>query len=269
MPVHEAQITGTKNALYKAFLDTLRLLETRGHSDAVKWLSAIVFDIIHSDNFFGDDFHVLFAILPLQTYEAVREYIKNADGKSTFRAIAETLSEIGPFIRFVAVELKLEPDAQLTPEEKARKLKSFEIHTLVYRYIGVEGGYLGDFSYRAHHEFYIDLGLDINPYDYDGTTRERFMRILGESGLQVQAQILEGILDRFPVGSSELRTEERAKEIRSWLIRLRGAAPVPAPRPSITTEVVVRALADAELLIERQGATSGIDRLHTAFHGFL
>jgi hypothetical protein len=25
MPVHEAQITGTKNALYKAFLDTLVL----------------------------------------------------------------------------------------------------------------------------------------------------------------------------------------------------------------------------------------------------
>ncbi len=44
---------------------------------------------------------------------------------------------------------------------------------------------------------------------------------------------------------------------------------VPSPTLEITTEVVERALADAEKLILSQGAVSGIDRVHTAFHGYL
>jgi hypothetical protein len=40
-----------------------------------------------------------------------------------------------------------------------------EIARLVNRYIGVSGGYLGDFSYRTHAEFYPEYcDLDINPY---------------------------------------------------------------------------------------------------------
>jgi len=96
-----------------------------------------------------------------------------------------------------------------------------EINKLVNRYIGVNGGYLGDFSYRTHHDFYLDLDLDIDPFNYDGTTRERFIKIVTESSPDIQARILEGVLDRFPVGSSELRTQERHDEIARWIIRLR------------------------------------------------
>src|SRR3989449_6509361 len=42
-----------------------------------------------------------------------------------------------------------------------------------------------------------------------------------------------------------------------------------SPAPSVTSAVVERALGDAEHLIESQGATSGVDRIHTAFHGYL
>ncbi len=157
----------------------------------------------------------------------------------------------------------------LSVDEQARTLKDFEINKLVYRYIGVEQGYLDDFSYRSHHEFYINLGLDINPYNYNGTTRERFITILSESNPKVQARILEGILGRFPIKSSGLRTEENAREIHGWILRLRGTSPVPSPCPLITSEVVEHALRDAEALIQTQGATSGVDRIHTAFHGFL
>ena len=97
-----------------------------------------------------------------------------------------------------------------------------EINKLVNRYIGVEGGYLGDFSYRTHHDFYSNLDLDIDPYNYDGTTRERFIRILSENPPDVQSRILEGILDRFKVGSSELRTQTRYNEITGWIARLRA-----------------------------------------------
>ena len=101
-------------------------------------------------------------------------------------------------------------------------LTRVEINKLVNRYIGVNGGYLGDFSYRTHHDFYLGLDLDIDPYSYDGTTRVRFIRILTESPPDIQARILQGILDRFPVGSSELRTQERRDEIAGWIARLRG-----------------------------------------------
>ena len=72
-----------------------------------------------------------------------------------------------------------------------------EINKLVNRYIGVEGGYLGDFSYRTHHDFYLNFDLDIDPYNYEGTTRERFIQILLEHSCDLQARILEGILNRF------------------------------------------------------------------------
>ena len=59
-----------------------------------------------------------------------------------------------------------------------------DIKKLVNRYIGVSGGYLGDFSYRTHADFYVEYcDLDIDPYKYEGTTRERFEKILETSPL--------------------------------------------------------------------------------------
>jgi len=153
-------------------------------------------------------------------------------------------------------------------------LTDFEIKKLVYTYIGVEGGYLGDFSYRSHAEFYIELGLDIDPYQFDGTTRQRFMTILAESPPNVQARILEGVLIRYPVGSSDMCTQEKHDEIAEWVSRLRryspeGASPVKPPSPTLANETVQRALVDAEHLLNESGATSAVDRVHTALHGYL
>lgn len=248
------------------------LLKARGKADAAKFLQSIPFDIFSSSNFFNDDFHILFATVPLPTYESLRQSHETVEGKLAFRAIAETISEISPYIRFVAVELQMQPaqpETTLTPEEQKRALKPIEVKTLVNRYIGVSQGYLGDFSYQKHRDFYTDLGLDINPYAIQGTTRERFTKILSDSRPQVQAKILEGILQLYPVGSSALRTEERRREIQGWITRLRGTSPVTPPRPTITSDIVERALNDAETLIEKHDATSGVDRVHTAFHGFL
>ena len=148
-------------------------------------------------------------------------------------------------------------------------MKQSEINRLVYKYIGVNGGYLGDFSYRSHHEFYIELDLDINPSNLDGTTRQRFEKILTESVPDVQARILEGILKRFPVGGSEIRTPELAAEIRGWIRRLQSGPLVEEPDLRITSDVVGRALQDAQELLRATGATSGVDRVHTALHGYL
>jgi hypothetical protein len=111
--------------------------------------------------------------------------------------------------------------------------------------------------------------LPINPYEYSGSIRERFVTILGKSAPPVQATILEGILLRYPVGSSPLRTQERLDEILSWISRLRGAPVVESPNLRTTSEVVSRALRDAHGLLRVSGAASGLDRVHTALHGFL
>ena len=51
-------------------------------------------------------------------------------------------------------------------------MTKFEIKRLVNQYIGVAGGYLGDFSYRSHADFYSEYcELDIDPNEYHGTTR--------------------------------------------------------------------------------------------------
>ncbi|MBC8556045.1 MAG: abortive infection family protein [Candidatus Brocadiales bacterium] len=45
--------------------------------------------------------------------------------------------------------------------------------------------------------------------------------------------------------------------------------PVVSPSLEISSDSVKRALADAEHLIHARGAASGVDRVHTAFHGYL
>jgi hypothetical protein len=52
-------------------------------------------------------------------------------------------------------------------------LTNQEVMKIVNRYIGVSGGYLGDFSYRTHADFYPEYcELDIDPNQHEGTTRE-------------------------------------------------------------------------------------------------
>ena len=80
-------------------------------------------------------------------------------------------------------------------------LKRSEIYRLVNDYIGVYGGYLGDFSYRTHYEFYpyyCDLDIDVANYE-PGTTREKFIRILEKVGPLEQAKIIKGVFKKYPV----------------------------------------------------------------------
>ncbi len=82
-----------------------------------------------------------------------------------------------------------------------------EICRLVNDYIGVSQGYLGGFSYKTHQEFYpYYCDLDINPDDYQGTTKNRFIEILVSSTPINQAKIIKGILNKYP-GTQELRDE--------------------------------------------------------------
>lgn len=141
---------------------------------------------------------------------------------------------------------------------------------MVNRYIGIEGGYLGDFSYRTHRVFYLEFcDLDINPDEIDGTTRHRFTTILERSDPRTQATILEGILEKYPAGSSDLRTQPHYDKIKQMVARCRAEAIVDTPALKITSRVVEQAIADAQILISSSGPTSAVDRVHTALHGYL
>ena len=151
-------------------------------------------------------------------------------------------------------------------------LTNQQIATVVNRYIGVDNGYLGDFSYRTHTDFYPEFcGIDdVFPDTYEGTTRVRFIEILSTRTPHDQAKILRGVVDRF--GDNDDQTPSRVRlrqEILQWAAELDGATMITIASPTETRAVVLRALGDAENLMRTNGATSAVDRIHTALHGHL
>lgn len=93
-------------------------------------------------------------------------------------------------------------------------LKKSEIYKLVNEYIGVYNGYMRDFYYKSHYEFYPDYcDLEINVKDYEpGTTREKFIRILAEASPLVQAEILKGVFKKYPLSYFE-ENERETKQL--------------------------------------------------------
>jgi hypothetical protein len=171
--------------------NAIAVLNARGERRAAELISADCFMVHKALNHFNDDFYVLHATVHLQRYEAARQQAESGSDRKAFVKIAEVLSEIGPYIRFIAVDLDM---SKQSTQPNHHGLTELHIKKLVNRYIGVEGGYLGDFSYRSHADFYVDLDLDIDPSKFNGTSRERFIQILSESSPSVQAIILKGII---------------------------------------------------------------------------
>ena len=144
-----------------------------------------------------------------------------------------------------------------------------EITRIVNRYIGVSGGYLGDFSYRTHADFYPEYcNLDIDPNGYEGTTGERFIAILSSRSPADQAKILRGLIERCPPDEGPPTRKTVHDEVLKLIERLEAGG-VADVTPQITSEVVLRALTDAEHLIHTSGPTSAVDRVHTVLHGYL
>ncbi len=106
-------------------------------------------------------------------------------------------------------------------------LSRTEIAQLVNQYIGVSGGYLGDFNYRTHAEFYLDYcNLNINPNEHEGTTRERFITILSSLPPRDQAAVVRGVLNRFLVEAGPAtRTAEMHNKFLQIIQRLESGTP--------------------------------------------
>ncbi len=153
-----------------------------------------------------------------------------------------------------------------------------EINNLVEGYIGTNAGYLNDFSYSIHDAFYqIYCGLDINVAAYRAkglTTRRAFIEILKEAKPRDQAKIIRGVFEMIP--PPEEATDDAArkrlalhKELLDVAARLEPDGQVETPEIAATSEVVLEALRDAEVLLKTRGPKSAVDRVHTALHGYL
>lgn len=163
----------------------------------------------------------------------------------------------------------------MTVQKSGNMLTRPEILRLVNDYIGVSQGYLGDFSYKSHYEFYpYYCDLDINPNKVEGTTRERFIHILETSEPQIQAKILRGILNKYPVnsevpfGSNASRTSNLHKVVLGWINRLENNL-LSEVDLTYTSDTVARAIRDCHVLLKENSAISGVDRIHTALHGYI
>ncbi len=87
-------------------LNARQILRARGEDLAVEYLERAPFRICEGTNHFNDEFQILFAHVPLQEYESFRILTSQAQAQRAFRQIATVLTEIGPYIRFVVVDLK-------------------------------------------------------------------------------------------------------------------------------------------------------------------
>lgn len=117
-----------KESLDKLLFNTARVLRARGLNSAASLLNRIPFIVFTGSNDFGDDFHVLFATLSLEVYEQMRELSEDEEGRHVFYHIAEVMSEIGPYIRFIGCELEKDlPDQKwyrLSQSRSAEKNQS-------------------------------------------------------------------------------------------------------------------------------------------------
>jgi hypothetical protein len=157
-----------------------------------------------------------------------------------------------------------------------------EVNSVV-SYIGGIGGYLGNFSYASHADFYpMYCGLDIDPNTYDGdTTRKKFITILSQEKPPNQAKIMQGVLDRFPLSDYENQLEEGIlkdsefnnkkrlnNEILGWIEQLKGNGLVEMEDLTHTYEIVQETLNQCQTLISEHSSSAAIDRAHTALHGY-
>lgn len=118
-----------------------------------------------------------------------------------------------------------------------------------------------------------------NPFFIHGGTNgfgDEFDVLYMQAPLDTYVQLAEMTEDvqfkfQFQVIAKKV-SEVSGRYIRFVAVELdtnNGTPPVDSPVLEVTSDVIERALRDAERLIATEGAISGVDRLHTAFHGYL
>ncbi len=96
------------------------LLQARGQAKATELLLELPFQLCEGTNVFSDDFGVLDAVVPLSDYVRFSALEKEQGARIAFAQIAETLTELHRFVRFVVLRLdtKVKPGLVQSPEPR-------------------------------------------------------------------------------------------------------------------------------------------------------
>lgn len=98
-----------------------KLLDARGDWEAAELLRALPFVLYEGENFFGDDFAVLLARLPIETYVEYVDRYSNQTDRQNFKQMAAALNEICPaHVRFIGFDTLLEDGLPSVPEPPLR-----------------------------------------------------------------------------------------------------------------------------------------------------
>jgi hypothetical protein len=98
----------------------IELLRARGHVRAADILLEIPFQLSDGTNVFSDDFAVLDAVVPLKDYVTFSALGNDQSAKGAFSQIADVVTELGPFVRFVLLRLdtKVKPSVVAASEPR-------------------------------------------------------------------------------------------------------------------------------------------------------
>lgn len=113
----------------------LRLLGARGHTQAASLLRDYAFELLGATNFFNDEFAVLRLTATLDQYVALSEVQHDTKAQQPFKVVADTIAEIGPYVRFIVMLLESEdgplpvsaPSPQITSEAVESALADAEL----------------------------------------------------------------------------------------------------------------------------------------------
>lgn len=113
----------------------VRLLSARRQIKASQALQSYPFALHNATNFFSDEFTVLSLDAALDEYVRLAELQNEKSIENPFHAIATTVSEIGPYVRFVVMQLQSEegplpvppPSPKITTEAVESALADAEL----------------------------------------------------------------------------------------------------------------------------------------------
>lgn len=98
----------------------IELLRARGHVRAADILLEMPFQLSDGTNVFSDDFAVLDAVVPLKDYVTFSALGNDQPARGSFSQIADVVTELGPFVRFVLLRLdtKVKPSVVAASEPR-------------------------------------------------------------------------------------------------------------------------------------------------------
>lgn len=146
-------------------------------------------------------------------------------------------------------------------------LTEADAYTIVEEFIGFHGGTIPDFTDTEFRSFIVlKCGLDSAIWDATpGTKRFRFKDAIVASPPDVQKNVLQALLKKFPPstdGPARPNRKDARPKVEAMLAKLSG---VPLAMIASPSQVVMAALEEAE----KTKVPHAIDNFHTALHGYL